>query len=147
MWLYKSKKFTSEDIGKAFGFIYIMTDTSTGKMYIGQKQFWSKKTKQVNKKKKKVTVESDWKKYYSSSKYLQSVESDLIKREILYLCCSKGQMNYLETQLQMDLRVLENQDIWLNGILNLRTHHTHLKLDQLIDKDVDKLEELYKNYK
>ena len=46
----------------------------------------------------------------------------------------------------MDLRVLENQSIWYNGIVNMRCHHTHMKLDKLIDKDDVYLKELYSKH-
>lgn len=147
MWTFKNKEFTSDDIDKAFGFVYIITDTESGKKYIGQKHFWSKKTVQKNNVKKKVKCESDWKKYKSSSELLKEQSADKLIKEILYLCVSKGQMNYIETLVQMDLRVLENQDIWLNGIVNMRCHHTHHKIDKLIDKDGDRLMLLYATHK
>jgi len=143
MWTYKGKEFKSEDIDKAFGFIYIITDTESGKKYIGQKHFWSKKTVQKNKIKKKVKCESDWKRYTSSSEILKKQDKVKLKKEILFLCISKGQMNYVETLVQMDLRVLEDQATWLNGIVNMRCHHTHHKIEKIIDRDDDALKTLY----
>lgn len=148
MWKFKGEEFTSEMIGKAFGFIYIIIDEETGKQYIGQKQFWSKKTVQKNNVKKKVKCESDWQTYYSSSEHLQELHKNgnKLSRHILYLIASKGQANYIETMLQMDFRVLENPDIWLNKIMNFRCHHTHVKMHTLIDKDVEYLTTLYNKY-
>lgn len=143
MWTFKGKEFTSDDIDKAFGFVYLITDTESGKKYIGQKHFWSRKTVQKKGIKKKVKCESDWKKYASSSDELKKQDPSKLKKEILFLCISKGQMNYIETLLQMDLRVLENQEVWLNGIVNIRCHHTHHKIDKIIDNDSDKLKEIY----
>lgn len=145
-WIFKNKEFTSDDINKAFGFIYIITDNTSGKKYIGQKHFWSKKTVQKNKVKKKIKCESDWENYRSSSDILSNTDINNLTREILFLCISKGQMNYIETKLQFDLRVLENQSDWLNGIVNIRCHHSHHKIDKIIDKDSDKLNELYSQY-
>lgn len=143
MWTFKNKEFTSDDIQKAFGFVYIITDTESGMKYIGQKHFWSKKTVQKDGVKKKVKCESDWKKYASSSEVLKQQDKSKLKKEILYLCISKGQMNYIETMVQMDLRVLEDQDVWLNGIINVRCHHTHHKIEQVIDIDTDRLKAIY----
>lgn len=143
MWTFKGKEFTSEDINKAFGFVYLITDLESGRKYIGQKHFWSRKTVQKKGIKKKVKCESDWKKYASSSDELKKQDPSKLKKEILFLCISKGQMNYIETLLQMDLRVLENQEVWLNGIVNIRCHHTHHKIDKIIDNDSDKLKEIY----
>lgn len=144
MWHFKGKEFKSEDIGKAFGFVYLITDKTTGLRYIGQKQFWSKKTVQKDNVKKKVKCESDWKKYYSSSEKLKDgvKAGNEVVREILYLCVSKGQENYLETMLQFKYRVLENQDIWLNGIINIRCTTSHVKMNMLVDADYNRLQEL-----
>lgn len=147
MWMFKGKEFSSDDIKKAFGFVYIITDKTTGRSYIGQKHFWSSKTTQKNKVKKKVKCESDWKKYQSSNEYLKTLDENQLDKYILFLCVSKGQLNYIETLIQMDLRVLENQDLWYNGIVNMRCHHTHIKLDKLIDKDESMISELYTKYK
>ena len=68
MWMYKNEPFLSININEAHGFIYAIEELSTGKIYVGQKVFWTKKIKTVNKKKKKIKVESDWKKYYRMEK-------------------------------------------------------------------------------
>ena len=39
-WLYEAKPFTSNDIGKFFGFVYRITNIQTGKQYIGRKYFY-----------------------------------------------------------------------------------------------------------
>ena len=60
------------------GFVYMITDLTNDKKYIGKKFFWKPKTLPVTKTRKrrvKTRVESDWRKYYSSSKeVLQLVE-------------------------------------------------------------------------
>ena len=57
-WYYYNtpQEFTEEDIGEAFGFVYLITHNSTGKKYIGKKFFTKSKTKQVKGKKKKTRV-------------------------------------------------------------------------------------------
>ena len=52
MWYFKGIEFNLSDYEKSFGFVYLITELSTGKMYIGQKQFWSKKIKVVKGNKK-----------------------------------------------------------------------------------------------
>ena len=55
-WIYKQNDFTEEMIGENYGFVYCITNTTTGKKYIGKKFFYSSKTKQVKGKKKRFKV-------------------------------------------------------------------------------------------
>lgn len=132
MWMFNNKKFHVDERGDMIAFVYIITNLISGRMYIGKKSFFSIKYKQINKKKKKVKVESDWESYFSSSEELKrDVElfgEENFKREILYLCKNKGTCSYLEAREQMDRRVLENQEKYYNGIVNCRVNRTHLKL-------------------
>ena len=41
-WLYNGLPFTSDDIGDYYGFVYRITNLSTGKQYIGRKYFVQK---------------------------------------------------------------------------------------------------------
>ena len=67
-WTFNGKPFTSEDIKSYVGFVYLITELDTNKKYIGRKYFYQlRKTKG---KSKRVRSESDWKKYYGSSKEL-----------------------------------------------------------------------------
>lgn len=147
MWYYKEKEFTSEMIGKALGFIYIIEEISTGRVYFGQKLFWTKKIRTINKKKKKVKCESDWKKYYSSSSYIndkvKNYGDEDIKRSILILTESAGMMNYYEMQLQMDFRVLES-DFYINGFIGGRISNSHINFNKFTEKDLNHINTLYK---
>lgn len=117
---------------KTMGFVYLLTQKSTGKQYIGKKLFWFSSTKQVKGKKKKIKVESDWRRYHSSC--LEIVEAVKEKgpsdwtREILHYAKTKGTLNYLEAREQMDRRVLEHPDKYINGIISCRVHWSHVKL-------------------
>jgi len=115
----------------AYGYVYLITNTITGKKYIGKKLFWFKKTKMVKGKKKRLKVESDWKDYWSSSdevkKDVLSLGEENFIREILHICPNKGSCNYLEAREQMDRRVLET-DEYYNGQIQCRVHRTHIKV-------------------
>ena len=130
MWLYNSSPL--EEIPEtAYGYVYLITNTVTGRKYIGKKLFWFRKTKQVKGKKKRIKVESDWRDYWSSSdevkKDVETVGTDKFIREILHICPNKGPCNYLEAREQMDRRVLETEDYY-NGQIQCRVHRTHIKI-------------------
>tara|TARA_Y100000816_G_scaffold241934_1_gene188955 strand:- start:248 stop:688 length:441 start_codon:yes stop_codon:yes gene_type:complete len=99
-WLYKGTAFTSDDINGQFGFVYRITNIQTGKQYIGRKYFVQKRKPKGGK--RRVTSESDWKKYYGSSPELKADISTYGKenfsREILSLHPSVGKTNYEETR-------------------------------------------------
>ena len=99
-WLYKGTAFTSDDIDGQFGFVYRITNIQTGKQYIGRKYFIQKRKPKGGK--RRVTSESDWKKYYGSSPELKADISTYGKenfsREILSLHTSVGKTNFEETR-------------------------------------------------
>ena len=99
-WLYEGKPFTSDDIGDFFGFVYRITNLQSGKQYIGRKYFQQKRKPRGGK--RRVTSESDWKKYYGSSNELSADRKLLgnaaFKREILSLHTRLGDVNFEETK-------------------------------------------------
>ena len=138
-WIFNGKPFYSKDIPKdAMGFVYVITeileDGTYGRRYVGKKLLVSTKTVQKNGKKKKVTCESDWKKYWSSSSYIKDemAEGCKFKREIVYITASKGMNNYMELKLQVYLDVLEYQKHYLNGIINCRLNRTAINMSKLL---------------
>jgi len=112
-------------------FVYIITNLTNGRKYIGLKQTFFSKTKQVKGKKKRIKVESDWRDYWSSSEELKkdvvTLGPDKFTREIMYFCLLKSHANYLEAREQMDRRVLEKVDEYYNGIVNCRVSRNHIK--------------------
>ena len=62
--MYNEVPFTSDDIGDNFGFVYLITNKSNSRQYIGRKYFWQFRTPKG--KKRKVKSESNWKEYYGS---------------------------------------------------------------------------------
>lgn len=132
MWYYNDKVLESPPEGYQ-GFVYIITDKSTGKMYVGKKGFWSRKTLPPLKgktRKRRSIVESDWQKYYGSSdlvkQLLQEHGTQNFHREILYLCRTKGEMGYLEAKEQFARNVLLD-DNYYNGIINCKIHRSHVQ--------------------
>ena len=99
-WMYEGKPFTSDDIGDYYGFVYRITNTNNRKSYIGRKYFVQKRKPKGGK--RKVTSESDWKRYYGSSDELKrdikTLGRDSFKREILSLHTTLGKVNYEETK-------------------------------------------------
>ena len=99
-WLYQGTAFTSDDIDGKFGFVYRITNIQTGKQYIGRKYFVQKRKPKGGK--RRVTSESDWKKYYGSCPELKEdikkFGKDIFKREILSLHTSVGKTNFEETR-------------------------------------------------
>lgn len=126
-WLYHDNPFTSEMIGDAIGFVYLIE--GYGKKYLGKKLFLKSKTRQVKKKKKKIKVESDWKTYYGSNELLQKDVKEFgqekFKRTILMLCYSKGELSYYEAKYQFQEDVLL-KDEYYNTWIYVRVRNTHL---------------------
>ena len=124
-WTYNGK--TVDTIPDEYeGFVYLITNTTTGQKYIGKKLAKFKTTKpplKGKKNKRRGYKESDWKDYWGSSDRLQADVDKLgpksFTREILYLCKSRAEMSYIEAREQFDRRVLET-DEYYNGIINVR---------------------------
>ncbi len=119
-WIFKNTAFTSNDIGDFFGFVYRITNLQSGKQYIGRKYFTSSRKPRGGK--RKVKTESDWKRYYGSSKELKSDVKELgrsvFKREILSLHRTKGWVNYEETrQLFLNNVLSEDENYYNSNIL------------------------------
>ena len=103
-WLYQGRiweppsDFSSDDY---YGFVYLITGKQTGRRYIGRKYFWQKRKPRTGSK-RRVTSESDWKKYYGSCPELKEDIKEYgkldFKREILSLHETKGLVNFEETK-------------------------------------------------
>jgi hypothetical protein len=121
------------------GFVYLITNTVTGRMYIGKKLAKFAKTtykvvklKNGTKKKKKIRskIDSDWQDYYGSSdelgKDVVQLGQENFRREILFYCTSKAETSYIEAREQFTRRVLES-DEYYNGQISVRVHGSHIK--------------------
>ena len=120
------------------GFVYIITNTTNGRMYIGKKlakfsktTYKTVKLKNGTKKKKKIRskIDSDWRDYYGSSpeltKDVTSLGTDKFTREILFYCKSKAECSYIEAREQFSRKVLESKDYY-NGHIQVRVHGSHI---------------------
>lgn len=127
MWLYNNVEFT--DVGEYVGFVYLITNLTNDRKYIGKKNFYFSKTRTIKGKRKRTKIESDWKDYYGSNKELQKdVETlgrEFFKREILKLCKSKGEFGYYEAKYQFENNVLESEEYYNTWIM-CRVHKKHL---------------------
>ena len=120
------------------GFVYLITNKTNNRKYVGKKLAKFSKTtykvvKQKNgvKKKKKIRskIDSDWQTYYGSSpelsKDVELLGGDNFYREILHYCKSKSACSYLEAKEQFDRKVLESKDYY-NGHIQVRVHGSHI---------------------
>lgn len=97
-WLYKEHI----DINEYFGFVYKITNVITGHFYIGKKQFFKERKVKLKDSKRKIKqlAESDWKKYWGSSKefinHKKKYKEENFKKEILFVCKNKTELTYYE---------------------------------------------------
>ena len=125
MWTYKGNP-VDELPEDCEGFVYIITNLTNNKKYIGKKLARFKVTRpplKGKKNKRRSTKESDWRTYWGSSEHLLSDVQELgeenFTREVLHYCQSKGMLSYLEAKEQFDREVLLT-DEYYNGIINVR---------------------------
>ncbi len=102
-----------------YGFVYLITNTVDGRIYIGKKAFSYKRKTKLSKKAKKATgkrvsvkqVDSQWLSYFGSSldikEDVKKLGPENFQRTILHFCTNKAQMNYMEAKEQFARRVLE----------------------------------------
>lgn len=116
----------------AVGFVYMITNKSTGRKYIGKKLSKFKKIrlktsrlKNGTKKKSKIRyeIDSDWQTYYGSntvlSEEVKTTGSENFHRQILRYCYSKNELNYWEAKYQFDYGVLHSDD-WYNEWISVK---------------------------
>jgi hypothetical protein len=137
-WLYKGKPLDEAIIQKEYiGFIYLITQKSTGKRYIGRKMLTAAATKTVKGKKKRTRKDSDWRDYWSSSPKIkawieEAGNTDDFTKEILTFCHSKGSLAYCEELALYQMKVLESSD-WLNDNIRSKIYRTWVKANDAIN--------------
>lgn len=124
------------------GFVYEITNKTSGRIYIGKKFFWghkfSVKTSLIKsgknkgnkvKKKTRIVIPSDWQSYYGSSVFLNNeigqLGIDNYSRKILRLCTSKAELSYYEAKEQFERDVLLS-DKYYNNFIGCKIHGSHL---------------------
>jgi hypothetical protein len=109
---------------KYYGFVYKITNNTTGKFYIGKKVYWNNKKHKLTKKQlaeqptgpgrkpthEIIRVESDWKTYWGSNKQLladiKQYGEENFYRWIYRQCLTKKQLTYWEMHYQCKEEVL-----------------------------------------
>jgi len=137
MWQYQNKVVESlpED---CVGFVYLITNKTNDRKYVGKKlakfsktTYKTVKLKNGTKKKKKIRgkIESDWLTYYGSSielnKDVERLGEGSFTREILHFCKSKAECSYIEAREQFSRKVLETEEYY-NGQISVRVHKSHI---------------------
>jgi hypothetical protein len=137
MWYYQNKVVESlpED---CVGFVYLITNKTNDRKYVGKKlakfsktTYKTVKLKNGTKKKKKIRgkIESDWLTYYGSSielnKDVERLGEESFTREILHFCKSKAECSYIEAREQFSRKVLETEEYY-NGQISVRVHKSHI---------------------
>jgi hypothetical protein len=124
------------------GFVYLITNTTNNKKYIGKKLAKFKTTKpplKGKKNKRRGHKESDWKEYWGSSDRLiadvEALGPQNFTREILYFCTNRAEMGYIEAREQFDRRVLES-DEYYNGIINVRVGGSEKLRKALLERQI-----------
>jgi hypothetical protein len=116
-WKYNSVDFT--DVPKGMeGFVYLITNLTNHKKYIGKKHFWTRQKDRKTGRRK--TKESDWIDYWGSCDQLKEdvkeLGKDKFSREILYLCPHKKSMSYYETYEQFIRNVLMSEEYYNTNV-------------------------------
>jgi len=136
-WSYQQNPIT-ELPDDCVGFVYIITNLTNNRKYVGKKLAKFSKTtyktikkKDGTKKKKRVRskIDSDWQEYFGSSielnKDVESLGKENFTREILYFCKSKAECSYIEAREQFARKVLESTEYYNNNIM-CRIHGSHI---------------------
>ena len=130
-WLFESNEIEAlpED---CVGFVYLITNLTNNRKYIGKKLARFKTSKpplKGRKNRRRGTKESDWREYYGSNdelnKDIEQLGTENFQREILYYCNSKAECSYIEAREQFRHKVLESQEYY-NGHIQVRVHGSHI---------------------
>ena len=130
-WLFETKE-VEELPSDCVGFVYLITNLTNGRKYIGKKLARFKTSKpplKGRKNRRRGSKESDWREYYGSNDELnediKKLGTENFKREILFYCYSKAECSYIEAREQFRHQVLEKEEYY-NGHIQVRVHGSHI---------------------
>lgn len=128
-WTYQKEAFNEELIQDHIGFVYIITNLSNNRKYVGKKFFTKAASKQVKGKKKKIRVKSDWDSYFGSNEELKEEVKQLgaenFHREIIHLCKTKAECSYRESY-EIFIRDALLKEEYYNSWISCRIHKKHV---------------------
>jgi len=130
-WLFESQEIEALP-DDCVGFVYLITNLTNGRKYIGKKLARFKTSKpplKGRKNRRRGSKESDWREYYGSNDELnediKNLGTENFKREILFYCYSKAECSYIEAREQFRHQVLEKEEYY-NGHIQVRVHGSHI---------------------
>jgi len=116
-------------IGDAYGFVYVITNNTNGRRYIGRKYFTKAGYKTVKGKRKKIRLSSGWEDYYGSNKTLledvKNLGAENFSRAIIKLCKNRSECSYWETHFIFQFEALLS-DRWYNEWVTCKISAKHL---------------------
>lgn len=137
-WTYNGEEIV-ELPSNVVGFVYVITNLTNNRRYIGKKlaKFSKTKIRVVTKKngvkkKKKIRekIDSDWLTYYGSSEELHhdinTLGKENFSREIIRFCESKAECSYFENYYIFQSHALLSPHFY-NSWTSCKIHRSHLK--------------------
>ena len=116
-WTYNNEPLTEIPDGYE-AFVYVITNTITGRKYVGKKNFWTRQKDRKTGRRK--TKEGPWQSYWGSCDELiadvKELGEDKFLREILYLCPHKKSMSFYETMEQFKRDVILREDYYNTNV-------------------------------
>ena len=116
-WKYNNEDFTEAPKGME-GFVYLITNLTNNRKYVGKKNFWTRQKDRKTGRRK--TKESPWQSYWGSCDELiadvKELGEDKFLREILYLCPHKKSMSFYEAMEQFKRDVILREDYYNTNV-------------------------------
>lgn len=127
-----------KDVPNLAGFVYLIEHVTTGRRYIGSKMFWTYRIKKVKGRRKRAKVESNWRKYKSSSKAIvaeiKEDGAEQFKFTILQFYARTWDVRYWETSFQFQNNVLhqitkDGSPAFYNDSIAGKYYRRHVQID------------------